>query len=115
MSGSSFHGEYRFPGILNKLIQNFFRIIIFPVLETGKRTNSDNITIGSHHRNSFQQMFTLVTIHHNTTFCFQFPGSLVNIKYNDIHSQITGSLLCAKTSTQTVVEENQQTSLMLAK
>ena len=114
MSCSRLHRENRFTGILNKLIQNLFRIIIFPTFKSRERTYTNHITIRSHYRNSLQQMLTLVTIHNHATLCFQFPGTLIHIQHNDIHTQITGCLLRAQTRTQTVIKENKQTSLMLA-
>ena len=59
-------------------------------------------------------MFTLVAIHNDTALSFQLPCTLVHIKHNHIHAQVTGCLLGAQTGTQTVVEENQQASLMLS-
>jgi hypothetical protein len=39
---------------------------------------------------------------------------LVHIEYNHVHTEVAGSLLRTQTGTETVIEENQQTSLMLA-
>ena len=114
MTGSGFHGEYRLAGILDELIQNLFGIIILAVLKMSERTHTDDITIRSHHRNSLQQMFTLIAIHNDTALCFQLPCTLIHIEYNHIHPQVTSCLLGTQTGTQTVVEENQQTSLMLS-
>ena len=99
MSCSRFHRENRFTGILNKLIQNLLGIIIFPTFKSRERAYTNHITIRSHYRNSLQQMLTLVTIHNHATLCFQFPGTLIHIQHDDIHTQITGSLLRAQTRT----------------
>ena len=42
-----------------------------------ERTHTDDITIRSHHRNSLQQMFTLIAIHNDTALCFQLPWSAI--------------------------------------
>ena len=59
-------------------------------------------------------MLRLVTIHNYTTLCLQFPGSLVYIKNNHIHTQVKGSLLCAQAGTQAGVEERHQKGLVAA-
>ena len=59
-------------------------------------------------------MFTLVAIHNDTALGLQLPCTLIHIEHNHIHAQVTGCLLGTQTGPQTVVEENQQASLMLS-
>ena len=67
-----------------------------------------------HHGHSLQQVFALVTVHHHATLRFELPGPLIDIEYDDIHTQIERSLLGAETGTQTVVEKNQEYGFILA-
>ena len=66
------------------------------------------------YNDSLEEVFGLVTVHDDPAFGFQFPCTLVHIEHNHIHTQIAGSLLCTQTGAETVVEENQQASLVLA-
>ena len=101
MACGSFHREYRTAGVLYELIQYHFVVIVFAVFKTGKGTHSDNIAVTTHYGNGFQQMFRFVTVHDDTALCFQFPGSLIDVQYNDIHAQIEGGFLSAETGAQT--------------
>jgi predicted nucleic-acid-binding protein len=58
-------------------------------------------------------VLTLVTIHNHTTFGFKLPCTLVHVEDNHVHTEVTGSLLCTQTGTETIIEENQQASLVL--
>ena len=114
VNGCRFHGKYRTAGVFDKLIHDSFRIVEFAVRETRKGTDTNQITIASHHGNGFQQMLALITIHDHATLGLQFPGSGIHIEYDDVHTQVHGCLLCAETRTQTIVEENHHQRLVLA-
>ena len=58
-------------------------------------------------------MLTLVAIHDDATFCFQFPCTLVYVENDNVHAEVHGCFLSAETRAQTVVEENQQRGLVL--
>ena len=112
MAGGCLHREDRTSGILDKLIQNSLLIVKITIFETGKGTYSDDVTITTHHRNRFQQMFRFVTIHDDTTFCFQFPCTLVDVQHHHIHSQIESSFLCAEAGAEAGVKEDHHQCLV---
>ena len=44
-------------------------------------------------------MFRFVSVHNYTTFRFQLPGTLIDVKHHYIHSQIKRGFLCAEAGT----------------
>ena len=105
VAGSRFHAEYRTTGVLDEFGDNLFIVIVRLVFETGKGTDTDDIAVATHDRNSFQQMFRFVTIHDDTTFGFQFPGTLVHVEHHRVHPQVHRSLLGGEAGAQAGVEE----------
>ena len=114
MDGSRFHGNDRSAAVLDELLHDSLGIVVFTVGETGKTSYGNNVAVAAHHRNGFQQMFAFVTIHDDASFCFQLPCSGIDIKYDDIHAQVHGCLLCAQTCPQRVVEKYHQQGLVLS-
>ena len=108
MTGSCFHREHRASGMLYELIDDHFIIVILTVFEAGKRTYTDDVTITSHHRDGFQQMFRFVTVHDDAAFGFQFPGPLIDVQYNYVHTQVESSFLGAETGAEAGVKEDHQ-------
>ena len=80
---------------MDELIQYYFVVVVVSVFETCKGTDTDDVTITAHYRDSLQQVFWFITIHDDATFSFQLPCALINIEYDNIHSQIQGRFLCA--------------------
>ena len=59
-------------------------------------------------------MLRLVTVHYHATLGLQFPCALIDIQDNHVHTQVKRSLLCAKTGTQTGIEEHHEQGLVAA-
>ena len=106
--------EHRAAGILNELIQDHLIIIVFAGFKTGEGTDADDIAVATHHRDGFQQMLALVPIHHHAVAGFQFPGALVHIQHNHVHSQVLGRFLGAEAGAEAVIEKHQQGGLVPA-
>ena len=86
MACRRFHAKYRPAGMLDELTQYLFVIIIFFILKACERTDPDHIAVTAHYRNSFQQMLRFITIHDNTSLCFQLPCTLVNVQNDRVHT-----------------------------
>ena len=95
------HAYYRFSRQLYELVENLLPIIIRFAGKICKTPHPNNIAITAHYRNCLQNVLRLVAIHYNTPLSLQFPGPLINVKHNHIHSKIEGSLLCAQPCAQT--------------
>ena len=92
--------------MLNELIDNYFLIIIVAIFKTGERTYTDNVTVTTHYRDCFQQVFRFIAIHDDATFCFQFPCSLIYIENHYVHTQVKGCFLGTQACPQAGIEEN---------
>ena len=114
MPGGSLHAEYRSAGIFDEPVDDDLFVVICLALEEGKGTHADHVAIASHHRDGFQQMFRLVSVHDHSSFRLELPCSLVDIQYDDIHAEIQCCLLGAQSGTQTRVEEYHQQGLVSA-
>ena len=108
MHRSRFHSKDRFAAIFHKLIIHRLGIIILTILQTGKRTNTYHITIARHHGYSLKKMLTLVAVHDYTTLSLQLPSPGIHVQDYHIHAQVESRLLSAQASTQTIIEENQE-------
>ena len=97
MNGGCFHGEDGTATIFDKLLQNGLGIVVFTVGETGKAADADKVAVTPHHGDGLKQMFTLVAIHDDTAFSFEFPGTCIYVEHDDIHAEVHGSLLGRKT------------------
>ena len=114
MYGSRLHSEDRTSAVLDELLQNGLRIVILTVCQSSERTYTNQVTIATHHRNGFQQVFRFVSIHNDTAFCLEFPGTGIHVEHDDIHSHVHRCLLGRESCTQGVVEENHHERLVLA-
>ena len=114
MHGGCLHGEDGTAAVLEELVIYGFGIVILTVCQSGKGTDSDEVTVGTHHRDGFQKVLAAVAIHDNSALGLQFPCSGIHIKHNDIHAQVHCSLLCGKTGAQAVIEKHHQQGLVLA-
>ena len=93
MARGGFHTENGFARILDKLIENNFIIIISFAFELRKRAHADNVAIGAHHGNGFQNVFRFVAVHYHAALGFEFPRALVDIEHDYVHSQIHSRFL----------------------
>ena len=106
MSCSCFHTENRLSGILNELIKNGFLIIKFLVFKLGESPHSDNIAVGSHYRNGFQNVFRFFTVHNYAPLGFQLPGTLINVEHHRIHSQVHSGFLGTQSRAQAGIKKH---------
>ena len=113
MHGSSLHGEDRTTAVFDELVQNGFSIVVFAVGKTSETSDTDQVAVASHHRDSLQQVLTFVTIHDDTAFCFQFPGASIDVKHDDVHAEVHGSLLGREAGAQGVIKEDHHQGFVL--
>ena len=114
MHSGALHEEHRSSAVFDELVENLLLVVVLTVFKTSKGAHTDDVAIAAHHGDGLQQVFALVAIHHDSAFSFQLPSALVHIEHDDVHAEVHGCFLCAETRAQTVVEENQQRSLVLA-
>ena len=114
VSCGSLHGEDGFAAVLDKLIENLLVVVVFAVFKAGKAAYANQVAVAGHHGDGLQQVFALVAIHDDTTFRLQLPCPLVHVEHDDVHAQVAGSLLRAQSGAQAVVEEDEQTGLVVS-
>ena len=71
------------------------RAIVAEIIREKALHALDDEIPSAHYRNSFQQMLRFITIHDNTSLCFQLPCTLVNVQNDRVHTQVHGGLLGA--------------------
>ena len=86
MYGSRLHSKYGFATILDELVEHCLGIVVFTVSQSGKASHTNHIAVTTHHRDSLQQVFTLITIHNDTTLRLQFPCTGIDIKHDNVHA-----------------------------
>ena len=85
---SALHRKDRAVAVFHKLHEDAFRIVGLAVGKSGKRTYTNEVAVRCHHRNSLQEVFTLVSVHDHATLRFQFPCPLVHVEHNNVQTEV---------------------------
>ena len=100
MSCSRLKADYRFSRQLYELVDDLLTIIIRLACKICKASYTNDIAVASHHRNCLKNMLRFVTVHNHTALSLKFPRSLVDVKYNHIHTKIQSCLLSTQSCSE---------------
>ena len=114
MHGGSLHRKDGTTRVFDELLQHRLGIVVLPISQSCKATHTNQVAVAAHHGDCFQQMFTLVTIHDDTTLGFQFPGAGIHVEHDHIHAQVHSRLLGGETGAQTIIKEDHHQGFVLS-
>ena len=115
MGGRAFHGENGATAVEDELRQHILAVVRRSVGQTCKGTNTDEVTILRHDRDGFKKMLTLVTVHDDSAFGLQLPGSLIDVQDHDVQAQVARGFLRGETGAERIVEEDEQSRFVFSK